>query len=334
MTLVQCLVIALALTGCGDDIQPPRTEALEPRSSGLVVVDVHTGKVLHSLVGSFVSVAWSPRHLGRIAATRCSDNRGALIVFELGTEAMRQFKSAAGCLGSIPSWSPDGKKLALYETTQINRGNLVIRDVSTGKGRILASDVDRRVAWAPNGTALLSFRDEEDTEEPASSALLAISYPRGHVTRLVARASANTPATWLPDSVRILAFQPSRRGDLALVVGTSGARRIGVFDDGLGAVSANGTLAISGVRDGEPGVYVGAPGRMRRRSSLPAFELAWSPDGRRLALVDERGTVRILVPSTGSVKTVLKAGPVRYSSISWGPDSRRLVAVASRPPED
>ncbi|AWN49630.1 peptidase S41 [Methylobacterium terrae] len=104
-------------------------------------------------------------------------------------------------------------------------------------------------------------------------------------------------------------------------------------------------LVYAAERDGHWGLYEATPADSDERGfaqatrlverALPtppgdAFLPTWSPDGRRLAYIHDRGTVRVLDPATGIDREVVGAGlfyPYYDGSwwLSWSPDGRWLA---------
>ncbi|KTS40130.1 peptidase S41, partial [Methylobacterium indicum] len=104
-------------------------------------------------------------------------------------------------------------------------------------------------------------------------------------------------------------------------------------------------LAYAAERDGHWGLYEAVPAEPDERGfaqatrlverALPtppgdAFLPTWSPDGRRLAYILDRGAVHVLDPATGADREVVPPGrfyPYRDGSwwLSWSPDGRWLA---------
>ncbi len=104
-------------------------------------------------------------------------------------------------------------------------------------------------------------------------------------------------------------------------------------------------LAYAAERDGRWGLYEAVPADPDERGfaqatrlierALPtppgdAFLPTWSPDGRRLAYIHDRGAVHVLDPATGADREVVPPGrfyPYRDASwwLSWSPDGHWLA---------
>ncbi len=107
-------------------------------------------------------------------------------------------------------------------------------------------------------------------------------------------------------------------------------------------------LVYAAERDGHWGLYEATPAEADERGfaqatrlierALPtppgdAFRPSWSPDGRRLAYLHDRGGVHVLDPATGADREVVPPGlfyPYHDGSwwLSWLPDGRWLAVVS------
>jgi TolB protein len=100
---------------------------------------------------------WSPD--GKQIAFADRDPKGILTVFVMNADgsARRQVTRLAESEGraQMPSWSPDGKKLAVQVTAKAQPGHIWIVDLATGAARKLAAHArpyqDEVPAWFPDG---------------------------------------------------------------------------------------------------------------------------------------------------------------------------------------
>lgn len=197
-------------------------------------------------------VAWSGDGTRLAVRAREEDDELSLRVYALPSgRLLRRFAGgeAIARLGDAP-FSPDGRRLAVPDDVNDGEESLRILDVATGRGRTLPSlpeSTGGPTAWSPRG-GLLPFTQ--------FGYGLSVADARTGRTRALAVGPLKPggPLAWAQDGRRLAyGFQ-------------------GVDGDAMG-------LALIGTRPGD-----------RARALLPRAEdeilpPAWSPDGRRLAVV-------------------------------------------------
>jgi TolB protein len=197
-------------------------------------------------------------------------------------------------------------------------------DLRTGRSRrvgiVRLSDV-RQTAWSPGGRALAWTDDEGDVY---------VARPGGRRVRIVrGRADPERALVWSP-SGRLVAFLgPPRPRRVLFVVRAAGGglRRIAYRaidrvawspDEHLLALTGRHRLAVVQLRS-RGMLRILPTGRGRPE------DLAWSPDGRRIAfraqVPGERATIRTIDLATGTVRRVLRGGGMPF----WSPDGRKLA---------
>jgi len=62
------------------------------------------------------------------------------------------------------------------------------------------------------------------------------------------------------------------------------------------------------------------------RGAGTAYGVAWSPDGRRIAVAGADGTTRVFDPATGQLELILRGHERAVSTVSFSPDGRRLAS--------
>jgi len=91
---------------------------------------------------------------------------------------------------------------------------------------------------------------------------------------------------------------------------------------GCGSSAPRGTIAFSGAVNGSIGIYeVDAAGGRPRRVTDAGSELAWSPDGRRLAFV-RSGSVFTVAGPNAAARLAVHGPAYEYS---WSPDGKQIV---------
>jgi Tol biopolymer transport system component len=208
-----------------------------------------------------------------------------------GRDAKRLTRSAG--FDGFASWSPDGRRVLYY--SQVRRtgwsGGIVMNADGSGKRRLPANG-----SWSPDGRRIVYGSKQDGNGE------IYVMNADGSGQRLVvARPSTEEwSPEWSPTG-RTIAFVTDRDGNreiYAMNVDGSGQRNLTRSpqrdgEDGQRFLwSPDGSrIAFASNRDGNTEVYVmNADGSGQRRvTRSPAFDepLAWSPDGRRLAVRHE-----------------------------------------------
>ena len=193
-----------------------------------------------------------------------------------------------------PSWAPDGKHIAF-----VRNGAIWIMRAGGGGHRLTrpGGGSDNAPRWSPDGR-LIAFLRAPPPGGPVASALMAVRPDGTGLRRIAARVFF--PPSWAPDGRRI-AFD------------SSGPTDVGPF---------------------QPSLYVASPhGAQRRRltdSQQGSGFVAWSPNGRWIALTDFDGRyVSIVRPDGTAVHRLFDADYA--SSPAWSPDSTRLAIAVGAP---
>ncbi len=211
---------------------------------------------------------------------------------------------------SAPAWSPDGRELAVSI-----EGALYRVDPATGAARQLTDGpgYDYQPDWSPDGRflAYASYRDD-------ALELWLLELESGRASPLTANGAANLDPRFSPDGKR-LAF-----------VSTAETRRFHVFALDL--------------ENGRPG----APVRLteERDSGLPRYYYSrfdqylspsWSPDGRELLVVSNRGRIsgsgglhRMRAEPGAPLRLVHDEETTWKARPDWARDGRRVVFASYR----
>lgn len=217
-------------TGAGMSITP--TDVYDPRSLP---------------VGPLSSAAWSPD--SRRIAFAGGD---ALWVVDRDGSNLRQLAPRGG----LPTWSPDGSLIAFVEWGEdwVKDSRLMVVSSSGGPARQL---VHRRglplePRWSPDGS-LIAFT--YDAPEPPELSRAAVVRPDGSGFRIL-RPLAVHPATWMPDSHRLILVS---RAGLTLFDVVRGTSRALTNYGGSPSVSPDGSriaFAAAGECEVRSGIYV------------------------------------------------------------------------------
>jgi TolB protein len=111
----------------------------------------------------------------------------------------------------VPSWSPDGRRLAIFADPQ-GRDQLFLLDVESGKPTPLAPSpaADRTPSFSPDGR-FVAFSSTRDDLAGGKRDLYRVEVATGTVTRLTTGFDAWSQPAWSPDGRR-LAFSAKRAG--------------------------------------------------------------------------------------------------------------------------
>ena len=194
---------------------------------------------------------------------------------------------------SVPTWSPDGRRIAFGSDRDGNREIYVMNADGSGVTRLTDNDaIDSGPAWSPDGRRI-AFSSTRD----GSFEVYVMNADGSGVTRLTDNDAFDWHPAWSPDG-RHIAFDSDRDGNWEIYVMNA---------DGSGVTR----LTYNGAADGSP---------------------AWSPDGQRIAFGTGRhGKYEIYVMNAdGSGATRLTYNGARDLFAVWSPDGRHIAFHSNR----
>jgi Tol biopolymer transport system component len=225
---------------------------------------------------------------------------------------------------SSPVWSPDGRRLA-FLTTRDGNYEIYVMDADGGAATNLtrSPDVEYDQAWSPDGKTIAFTRGDH---------LYTMSASGTTQTDLTPTSVGFSPA-WSPDG-RLIAFatnvevwvmDANGSNPTQLSHGLSlAAYQYGPAwspDGNLVAYLWRNSIYVGGIRTNTPD---GANEVTRFTGESLPQELAWSPDGTRIAMVDLQGLK--IVPLDGTQATSVAADGAR--GVAWSPDGGTIAFVA------
>jgi len=245
-------------------------------------------------------------------------------------------------------WSPDGRFIAFSSVSPDATPRYTLWTVAED-GSQLHCVVDAAVAvrsprWAENGRALYYLHEAESGSEVRKIGLDAKGRAR-RVPRVLQRGlAAPGQLSVSTDGATLVLTRVQRWSDLWLAVGDRGQRPVPFADRRrVGSASAErwveaspGGAWLAYADDGDGGAEIvvvatgddAPPRRIAVGGRLRSAQVAWSPDGRALAvLTDVFDTARVrIVDLDGAVRTLAHADV--GTELRWAPGPRLLVQGA------
>ncbi len=295
-------------------------------SNAIRLLDGTTGRVVQVLTDPSASgpiaVAFSPEGR-RIAAAHFS---GGAVLWERGTGAViRRYRGHTGSVQGV-AFSPDGSRL-------VSAGG-------DGTVRLWETESDREVAifrghrgpvscvqFAPDGTRLAAAGDDETVKvwelATAGEALTLDGY-RGWAYRV----------QFSPDSRRLV----SAGYGMVQVNDAESGQPLGT----IGPIPGGGVWGLALCPDGRQ-VAIGSEHRNEfdtwdvedgrrlltyRGHAGPLRNLAWAPDGRRIASASQDQTLKIWDAASGRETRTLSGHAAAVCGIAFSPDGARLASIS------
>ena len=213
-----------------------------------------------------------------------------------------------------PAWSPDGRRIAFCHYAN-GRGQIYTMNADGADARNVSSNqwCDKSPAWSPDGKRIAFVSNREGDWE-----IYVMDSDGNAPTRITQTPGADQRPSWSPDGTQI-AFESERLGDLDIFVcDRDGSDQRCITGGASRFLRDQMTLRAPAE---------GLPGRDR--------DLAWSPDGKRIAFVATGSQTGLFVASTdGSDVQAVFSWAMYLGSPCFYPDGKRLAGIFRGPKDN
>lgn len=255
-----------------------------------------------------------------------------------GSADARQLR--CGCSGSaeipaslMPSWSPDGKKIAFIRNFRDN-SDLYVMNADGSHQRALTHDAAREANpdWSPDGGRIVF------TSGVGGATGINVIRADGTGLRVLDGADNPSDPDWSPDGTQIVyVSNSSERGQISVMNADGSDQHVLVSDaqwDVSPRWSPDGSrIVFEGGADASFIDVVNADGTGRARLTFSGSDSGptWTPDGRITYTDWSDESVLIVMNGDGSnPHRLLGENSVSDWDAAWAPDGRRFAFVSSR----
>lgn len=201
-----------------------------------------------------------------------------------------------------PSLAPDGRRIAFAVNYDDNGYDfdIVVVDLITGTAQRLTNDtfVEQHPVWSPDESHI-AFESDRESAAPGVMDIFVMNADGSNVRRVLANAGSRSLNGWSANGEEVYATShPSETGQNQPI----------------------GALTAVNVTNGQTREICNLPERVRGDT-----QAAVSPDGRRIAYVNDTETGSAIMLVEGGVERQLSAGQGDASLPVWSPDGKWLA---------